>query len=104
MLEVVKDYKGYWSRYNKVDLRDQKYPNLKKDDGILLGIDFERLMFFVLKVRETTSVYIESHFPFGGKPAHSISLDGTEFYELSDMKKVLPAFLKKFKLLSKNSR
>jgi len=89
LLEVVKDFEGYWAKNKKIDLRDAKYNRLKKEKGILLGLDFNNKKFFVLPTEKAKATYISSHAPYGGKPAYSISLKEVEFHDLKELKEVL---------------
>ena len=91
-LELVNDYKGYWMKNKKIDLRDDKYKNLKNDKSLLLGIstnlknDKSLLLGISTKAekkyvlldfgKDVEAKYIPSHFPYGGKPAWSISIKG----------------------------
>jgi len=91
--ELVKDFTGHWQKKKKIDLRDRKYLNLKEENGILVGIDFKYGKFFVLNVNEAEAEYITSHYPYGGKPAYSISLRDVKFYDLHSMKEVIGRIL-----------
>lgn len=77
-LELVNDYKGYWMKNKKIDLRDDKYENLKKGASLLLGISTKAKKKFVLLdfEKDVEAKFIPSHFPYGGKPAWSISIKG----------------------------
>ena len=77
-LELVNDYKGYWMKNKKIDLRDDKYKNLKNDKSLLLGISTKAEKKYVLLDfgKDVEAKYIPSHFPYGGKPAWSISIKG----------------------------
>ena len=37
-VEILVDWKETWSRYNHLDLRDNKYLNLKEQNALLLGV------------------------------------------------------------------
>lgn len=94
-LELVKDYTGYWLKNRRIELRDNKYINLKADNGFLLGLEFIERKFFILEVNNVAAKYIKFHFPFH-KPAYSLSLEGVEFYDQSNLKTVLNTFFEKF--------
>jgi len=87
-VELVKDYNGYWLKNGTIELRDNKYLNLKKENGTLLGIDFKNGKFFVLPINETEATYIKFHRPYH-KPAYSLSLNETRFHDQKEMKPVL---------------
>ena len=92
-LELVKDFTGFWGKYQKIHLRDQKYKNLKKENGILVGIDFVHKIFFVLPLRKTDAKFIESHYLYGGKPVFEVRLTGVKSARLDEMGEKLPIFL-----------
>lgn len=94
LLEVVKDYTGYWMKNKKIDLRNGKYKNLKRENGILLGLDFKNGYFFIFEIKDAKAKYIESHWPYGGKPAYSISLAKVKFHKQGDMKRILGEFFR----------
>lgn len=87
-IELVNDYRGYWSKYNKVDLRDDKYLHIKNlssgnDKSFLLGIDFCNKKFFLFDINNNEDVKYEFfHFAYK-KPAYSISLKNTLYYDFS---------------------
>jgi hypothetical protein len=95
LLEVVKDFTGYWAKKGWVDLRDQKYKNLVGEDGVLLGIDFVRMKFFAVRIAETQATYRPSHPEFGGKPVYSISLREMPFHDFEDLGRVLTSIFSK---------
>lgn len=37
-LELMNDYKGYWNRYQKMDLRDDKFLKLQNEKSLFLGV------------------------------------------------------------------
>ncbi len=87
-LELAQDFTGYWQKNNKIDLRDNKYVNIKEEDGVLLGLDFENEDFFVVDISETDG-HSHPHPPFGGKKAYTFEFDGIEFHDVDEMKEVL---------------
>ena len=38
LLELMSDYTGYWSRYGKMDLRDDKFMKMQDSSSLFLGI------------------------------------------------------------------
>lgn len=87
-IELVNDYRGYWSKYNKVDLRDDKYLHIKKlssgnDKSFLLGIDFCNQKFFLFDVNNNQDVKYEEFHSTYKKPAYSISLKNTVYNDFS---------------------
>lgn len=95
LIELVNDFKGYWKRNNKVDLRDNKYANLKDENSLLLGIDYKYSEFFILDVSKAEARYIPFHYPFR-KPAYSLKLDKNDFYSLDDASNALSNVLENY--------
>jgi len=86
-VEIISDYTGFWHNYSVVHLRDDKFLNLKAEEGILLGIDYRNSNFLVLRVNsiERNRVrQIKEHRPYGGKPAYEISLLASDFYQIDN--------------------
>lgn len=78
-LELMNDYKGYWQKYGRIDLRDDKYLELVKTTSLFLGISLANsgsLHNYILLdfSQEIPATYIPSHRPYGGKPAYSIQV------------------------------
>lgn len=94
-LELVKDYTGYWLKNKRIELRDNKYLNLKEENGVLLGLEFTERKFFILEIKDTSAKYIDFHFPFH-KPAYSLNLADVTFHDQSDLKKVINDFFQTF--------
>ena len=87
-IELVNDYRGYWSKYNKVDLRDDKYLHIKNlssgnNKSFLLGIDFCNKKFFLFDINNNQDVKYESFHYAYKKPAYSINLKNTKYYDFS---------------------
>jgi hypothetical protein len=92
-LELVKDYTGYWLRNRKIELRDDKYPNLNAEKGVLLGLEFTKGKFFLLEIVKVPATYIKFHYPFH-KPAYSLSLKDVTFHDQNNIKTVINSFFK----------
>lgn len=76
LLEIMSDYKGYWTRYGQMDLRDDKYTKLEKSLSLFLGISTKDQKFIFLDFgTDIKATYIPSHRPYGGKPAYQIKFD-----------------------------
>ncbi len=87
-IELVNDYRGYWLKYNKVDLRDDKYLYIKNlssdnDKTFLLGIDFCNKKFFLFDINNNQDVKYEPFHYAYKKPAYSINLKNTIYYDFS---------------------
>lgn len=86
-VEIISDYTGFWRNNLRVHLRDDKYLNLKAEDGILLGFDYRNSRFLILKVKSIEGnrvKRIKEHRPYGGKPAYEINLKTSDFYQIED--------------------
>jgi len=91
LIELVKDYTSYWSRNGSIELRDNKYNNLKNENSILLGIDFKNNEFFIMKIDEIEATFIPFHYPFR-KPAYSIEIKKDDFHDLNHAKQIFSKF------------
>lgn len=87
-IELVNDYRGYWFKYNKVDLRDDKYLHIKElasnnAKSFLLGIDFCHKKFFLFDIINNQDVKYEPFHYAYKKPVYSIDLNNTEYFDFS---------------------
>lgn len=87
-IELVNDYRGYWLKNNKVDLRDDKYLHVKNlssgdNKSLLLGIDFCNKKFFLFDIDNNQDVRYEAFHYAYRKPAYSINLKNTIYYDFS---------------------
>lgn len=75
-MEISANFTGYWQRTGKVDLRDNKYNNLRDNGCLLFGLDARNRKFFLLDVERMNNavVHEEEHEAWGGKPCSSIIL------------------------------
>lgn len=74
-IEIINDYTGFWFKNKKLHLRDSKFIKLIKEKSILLAISIKDKSFIVMPITENTEYkYINSHFPYGGKPAYEIKI------------------------------
>ena len=78
IVEFMVDYTGYWTRSNKIDLRDNKYLKLSSNESLFIGLSTLDKKFILLDFKtEINAIFIPSHYPYGGKPAYTIKiLDG----------------------------
>lgn len=73
-LELVNDYKGYWAKNKKIDLRDDKYLNMVKKKSLLLGISTKDQKYILLNfAKDIKAKHIENHYAYH-KPAYSIPI------------------------------
>ena len=87
-IEVVNDYRGYWAKNKKVDLRDDKYLHIKSlasgnNKSFLLGIDFCNKKFFLFDINNNQDVKYEPFHYAYRKPAYSIDLKNIEYHDFS---------------------
>lgn len=74
-LELMNDYNGYWTKYKKVDLRDNKYTKLKNENALFLGISTLDKRYIILNFgHELNAKYSEFHYAYH-KPAYTILLN-----------------------------
>ena len=82
-LEIMCDYKGYWERAKRIDLRDGKYQKLCNTRSLFLGVSIPTTSYILLDFGgNVTANYIPSHFPYGGKPAYSVPVSSNAFRHL----------------------
>ena len=84
-VEFMCDYQGYWRQYHKIDLRDDKFKKLQREQALFLGIDaqYSRAILLDFGREMPQANYISSHFPYGGKPAYSIPCPEEQFFPLT---------------------
>ena len=74
-LELMCDYSGFWTKTGRLHLRDAKYENMVRSNSLFVAVSVTTAEFTLYDFsREVPSVFIRSHRPFGGKPAHEISI------------------------------
>lgn len=104
-IELISDYKGYWNKNKKCDLRDDKYLKLKSlasdnTSSMLLGIDFYNKKFFFFNVNDdkNKAEYVSFHFAYK-KPVYSIDLRQVAYYDFSFEKivEVLKQYMEGFR-------
>lgn len=73
-LELMNDYKGYWNRYKKMDLRDDKFINLQNEKSLFLGVSTSDKKYLLLNfAKEINASYSSYHYAYH-KPAYSIRI------------------------------
>jgi hypothetical protein len=99
-IELVNDYTGFWYKNQKLHLRDNKYNQLARQKSLLLAIalstDIRQFALFDFRY-DIPAKYIESHYPYGGKPAYelSISRDMLNSFSIDNVKAAINASLRK---------
>ena len=94
-LELMSDYKGYWKKYKRIDLRDDKYTELKKSNSLFLGISTSDNSYIIIDFsKDVKSKYTNYHPPFR-KPCYFINIDESNLkkYDIkeivNDLKKLI---------------
>lgn len=83
LLEIMNDYKGYWPRYHKVDLRDAKFQKMDKAKSLFLGISTKTKQYILLDFADgITAKFIPRHMPYGFKPAYQIAITENQLIDL----------------------
>jgi len=83
-LELMTDFTGYWIKNGSMDLRDAKYTKMENSHSLFLGISLKSREYFILDFTSNINArYINSHFPYGGKPAYKVLLDRNQFKKFS---------------------
>lgn len=95
LLEIASDHTGFWKKRKVMHLRENKYLNIKKENGVLLGLDLNDFTFFIEWISKLDATRKESHFMYGGKPAWELKTGNLEFFLLSRMKEKVGAFFNK---------
>lgn len=76
LMELMSDYTGYWARTGCMDLRDSKYLKLERNRSLFLGISTQDRTFIFMDFNDDIPArYINSHRPYGGKPAYQIRVN-----------------------------
>ena len=92
-LELMNDYKGYWNRYKKMDLRDDKYQKLKNERSLFLGISTKDKKYLLLNfAKEIDANFTSFHFAYN-KPAYSIKITPLMLKDL-DFAAIVKAIIK----------
>ena len=82
-LEIMNDYKGYWSTRHKCHLRDEKYTRMTRENAIFLGVaPLDKKYFIADFANPVEAKYIPYHRPYYGKPAYEISVSQDRLKEL----------------------
>ena len=90
-LELMNDYKGYWNRYKKMDLRDDKFLKLQNEKSLFLGVSTSDKKYLLLNfAKETNAIYSSFHYAYH-KPAYSIRItpDMLKDLDYSDIAKTI---------------
>jgi hypothetical protein len=75
-IELVNSYTNYWKEYQRIDLRDNKFEQLKNKQALLICIDIYNKKFYLIDLKKENKniKYISYHKPYG-KPAYQIYLN-----------------------------
>jgi hypothetical protein len=86
LMDLVNDYTGFWYRNQKLHLRDNKYLQLCNHHSLLLAIALSTnaQKYTIFDFREDIPARrIESHRPYGGKPAYELSVSQESLNDFS---------------------
>ena len=85
-MELVNDYTGFWYKNHKLHLRDNKYVQLQRSQSLLLAIaltaDIQKYTVFDFRAN-IPAKYIESHRPYGYKPAYELAIPREMLYDFT---------------------
>lgn len=82
-LEIMSDYTGYWERVGEIDLRDDKYQRLCRENALFLGVCTKSTKYMLLNFANRLQArFIPQHKPYGYKPAQAIKIDSTAMKKL----------------------
>lgn len=75
-LEIMCDYTGWWERTGHMELRDDKFQKLVREQALFIGVCTKSKKYILLDFRKPINAkYIAAHKPYGDKPAQSIQID-----------------------------
>ena len=82
-VEIMNSYTTFWKTKQCLHLRDHKYAQLCKENGVLLCVDAQNSSFAIIDFTKEPppAKYIPSHMHYGGKPAYELSLSSVPFYD-----------------------
>ncbi|OIR25104.1 hypothetical protein [Bathymodiolus thermophilus thioautotrophic gill symbiont] len=83
-IELVNSYTNYWKKYQRIDLRDNKFEKLKSKQAILICVDICNKEFYLIDLKKINKniKYIGHHKPYG-KPAYQIFLNDITVHSFS---------------------
>jgi hypothetical protein len=95
-LELIYDYTGYWEKANKLDLRLNKYENLKKRNALILGIAPEKSRALLLDTRkEHPDITKGKIVGYGGKEGYTLHNINQHLQPMHGIIETLKEILKK---------
>ena len=75
-LELMCDYKDFWSNNGKLHLRDEKYTKMKASQSILIAVSVTLKKFAIFDfARSIPAKFLTSHRPYGGKPVYEMDIN-----------------------------
>lgn len=87
-IEQISDFTNQWYSKGYIALRDNKYPNLKKEKAYLLGIDFVHHSFIFESVLNQEVTKESLYGPYE-KPAYLMNISEDDFHDLSLLNDIL---------------
>ena len=87
-IEQITDYVGAWKKTKEIALRSNKYLFLRKEKGLLLGVDLKNNLFIFIDDIADRKVRYDANFSgYNGKPTYLITIFDDDFLSLSDLEK-----------------
>ena len=74
-IELMNDYTGFWDKYHKLHLRDDKFVRMKNGGCLLLAVSTVNKNHALFDFNKGFNAkYIPSHRQYGGKPAYELEI------------------------------
>lgn len=97
-VELISNYTNYWQRNGCFEMRDSKIYHLEDTNSLVIGVSTNYDKYLLIDFSKyIPSEYIESYEPFGGKPAHRITITKDMCVDLN-FKKLAEAIKDKIKV------
>lgn len=94
-LELMNDYTGFWRKNQVLHLRDAKYTQLQRTQGLFIAIAVPSSEFAIYDFREDVPArYIPIHQLYGGKPAYELQIPRTMLQPITDMEQAIIQLLR----------
>jgi len=82
-IELVNSYTNYWKKFQRIDLRDNKFENLRNKQALLICIDIYNKEFYLIDLKNEINInYINYHKPWR-KPAYQINIQNISSHDFT---------------------